>query len=81
MDAANFLPAETAAVLKPHRAQLELRNLIFMFHMDVDRFIPVTGIEEESIGPFQEYSRHAFAPESRRLRHQGRFFKSERVPF
>jgi hypothetical protein len=61
----NFFSAKAAAVLKPHRVQPELRNPILMFNMDMGRFIPITGVKEETIGPFPENSRHPSAPESR----------------
>jgi len=38
--------------------------------MHVSRFIPVTGIEKETIWPFPEYGRHSFAPEPRPLLQQ-----------
>jgi hypothetical protein len=63
----HFLSVKAAAVLEPHRIQPELRNPVLMFNMDVRRFIPVTGVEEETIGSFPEYGWHFPEPESRPL--------------
>jgi hypothetical protein len=68
-ESANFLSIKAAAVLEPHRIQPELRNPVLMFNMDVRRFIPVTGVEEETMGSFPEYGWHFSQPESRPLLH------------
>jgi hypothetical protein len=34
-----------------------------MFDMDMCRFIPASGVKEETIGSFPEYGRHSFSTE------------------
>lgn len=44
-----FHPIESSASLQPQRLQPELRNFIFSFHVNVQRFITISSIKEESI--------------------------------
>jgi hypothetical protein len=50
LDAADLLPTETTAPLKPHRIEPEFGCLIVAFDMDVGRLLAITRIEEETVG-------------------------------
>ena len=41
---------ESSALLQPNRIEPKFRQVVFSFNMNVGRFIPISRIEEESIG-------------------------------
>jgi hypothetical protein len=51
LDLQNLSAAKSAADLEADRAQPKLRRLILTLDMDMGRLIPISGVEEEPIGP------------------------------
>ncbi len=57
------MSAETAASLQPDGIDPELGDIVVTLHVYVERFIPISGIEEEPVGPEPKYGRHGITPD------------------
>lgn len=58
MDSPDISPAEPAATLKSNGIKPEFGDIVIALDMHMLRFIAITGIEEEPIGPHSENSWH-----------------------
>ena len=58
LDTANFCPGEATTTLQPTWIKPELREVIVTFDVNMWGFIPIPGIEEETIWPDSEYRWH-----------------------
>ena len=57
-DQSQFLGAVAATIRKAHRVELKLSGIGVTFDMDVGRFMPIGGVEEEPIGAMAKDCRH-----------------------
>jgi hypothetical protein len=57
-ESVDLFPAKAVAALQPDRVEPELRLTVVTFDVDVRRFTPIPGVEEEPERAHSEYSRH-----------------------
>ena len=57
-DTSDFRAAESTTFFKSDRIEPEFRNIVISFHVHVNRFVTIPGVEEEPIWPAPENRRH-----------------------
>lgn len=63
LDSTYFRPGESTTPLQTDRIKPKLRNFGLTFDVNMWRFIAVTCVEEEPVGPNPQYCRHLLASE------------------
>jgi hypothetical protein len=57
-DSIDFLSGEPETAFQQDRIEPNFRLVVFAFHMDMGRLIPVTRIEEKPVGSRSQYGGH-----------------------
>jgi hypothetical protein len=60
LNAVDFVAAEAAALLQPHRVEPEFRLVTLSLDVNMGWLIPVAGVKKESVRSNSQNSRHTF---------------------